>query len=363
MNITPTDNLNFSGKYALSNYKACLKGGAIGDELGWPVEFMRLNSIKRQYGCKGIQNLVLNNKGKAEITDDTQMTMFTADGLLKNICKTLNLDELPDMNTVFNSYKLWLNTQYGKMIQKGQGWIAEIPGLYENRAPGNTCTSAVRNGIPGSFRKPINNSCGCGGVMRVAPVGLMYKDNPELAFEIGARCAALTHSNPRAYLPAGVMSGMIANIISGDDIPTALDKNMKVLEEYYGNEPVTKLLDDAKKYAKSDMNPEDSIYNLGEGWVGDEALAISVYCALKEPNDFQKAVRMAVNHNGDSDSTGAILGNIMGAHLGIEKLPADWVEKIELTKELDILAEDLFVNPKEIKNPEKRYPISKNNTK
>ena len=357
MNITPTNNsLIFTGKYALSNYKACLKGGAMGDAMGWPVEFMRLNSIKRQYGNKGIQDLVLNYKRKAEITDDTQMTMFTADGLLKNVCKTLKLDEVPDMNTVFNSYKLWLNTQYGKMIQKGQGWIAELSGLYENRAPGATCTSAIRNGIPGSFNKPINNSCGCGGVMRVAPAGLMYKDNPKLAFEVGARCAALTHSHPRAYLPAGVMSGMIANIISGDDIPTALDKNIKVLEEYYGNEPVTELLNNAKKYAKSDMNPEEAIYKLGEGWVGDEALAISVYCALKEPNDFQNAIRMAVNHDGDSDSTGAILGNIMGAHLGMEKLPEDWAKKIELTNELDILAEDLFTSPENIKNAAKRYP-------
>ena len=104
-------------------------------------------------------------------------------------------------------------------------------------------------------------------------------------------------------------------------------------------------------------SPKEAIYDLGEGWYGDEALAISVYCALKEPEDFQKAVRMAVNHDGDSDSTGALLGNLMGAHLGMEKLPEDGAEKIELTNELDVLAEDLFSNPYNIKDAARRYPI------
>lgn len=356
MNIISTNNLNFSGKPTLNNYKACLKGGAIGDALGWPVEFKSLSTIKELYGKNGIQDLVINHKGVAEITDDTQMTMFTADGLLKSVCKTLKLDKLPNMNTVFDSYKLWLNTQYKSGIQKGCGWIAEIKDLYANRAPGTTCMTALRQGIPGSIEIGINTSCGCGGVMRVAPAGLVYKDNPELAFEVGASCAALTHSHPRGYLPAGVASGMIANIISGDDIPTALDKNMKVLEKYDGHEPVTEILNKAKALAKSNISSEDAIEKLGGGWVGDEALAISIYCCLKEPNDFKKAITMAVNHNGDSDSTGAILGNIMGAHLGMDSIPKAWNNKVELTNELDILAEDLFVKPENIKNAKVKYP-------
>ena len=97
--------------------------------------------------------------------------------------------------------------------------------------------------------------------------------------------------------------------------------------------------------------------------VGDEAIAISTYCALKEPNNFEKAVQMSVNHSGDSDSTGAILGNILGAHLGMDKIPSKWADKMELSNELEILANDLFVNPKNIKNAEKRYPILKSNKK
>ena len=116
-------------------------------------------------------------------------------------------------------------------------------------------------------------------------------------------------------------------------------------------------MENAQRLAKSEVNPEDAIRQLGGGWVGDEAIAISAYCAMKEPNDFAKAVKMAVNHSGDSDSTGAILGNILGAHLGIDKIPSKWLNKIELKDELGKVAEDLYVKPQDIKDAATRYPI------
>lgn len=354
-----SNNVSFQGKYDISNYKACLKGGAIGDALGWPVEFSQLHDIKYRYGKDGIQDLFIPSKSSvAEITDDTQMTMFTADGLIKSARKVLNLDKMPDMKTVFNSYKLWMDTQsFVPRVKKGEGWIPGLEELYVRRAPGTTCTSSIRSEKSGSIANPLNSSSGCGGVMRVAPAGLMYKDNPELAFKVGAECAALTHGNPRAYLSAGVHSEMIAHIINGSDVEGAVDKTMKTLATYNGHEPVTKLMKMAKELAKSDVHPEEAIQQLGEGWVGDEAIAISTYCALKEPNNFEKALKMAVNHSGDSDSTGAIVGNILGAHLGIENIPEKWHNATELSNELEQLATDLFVNPKDIANASERYPI------
>ena len=356
--ISINNNLNFYGKHALSNYKACLKGGAIGDALGNPIEFEDIITIKKLYGKNGIQDLLVTPRGIAEITDDTQMTMFTADGILKAIRKTFNKNKLPDLKTIFDSYKLWFNTQgYWPALQLGKGWIAELKNLYEMRAPGTTCMYAMRSNIPGTIEKPLNNSAGCGGVMRVAPVGLMYHENPEMAFKVGADCAAITHGNPRGYLSAGFLSGMIAHIISGKNIEESVEATLPILEKYKGNEPVTKLINRAKELAKLDVEPLKAIEKLGEGWEGDEAIAISTYCALKEPNNFKKAVIMSVNHSGDSDSTGAILGNILGAHLGMKKLPKKWKDRVELSQELDVLAKDLYVDHQKIKNAEKRYPI------
>jgi ADP-ribosylglycohydrolase len=80
---------------------------------------------------------------------------------------------------------------------------------------------------------------------------------------------------------------------------------------------------------------------LGGGWVGEQALAIAVCCALTA-EDFAEGVLRAVNHSGDSDSTGAICGNLLGAQLGEEAIPAAWLAELELREAIARLADDLF---------------------
>ncbi len=58
-------------------------------------------------------------------------------------------------------------------------------------------------------------------------------------------------------------------------------------------------------------------------------MAISLYCAIAAEEDFAKGVRLAVNHSGDSDSTGSITGNILGAFLGKGAIPRKWLEELE----------------------------------
>ncbi len=343
-------------KHTSDNYEGCVIGGAIGDALGYPVEFSRLPHIKKKYGEKGITDLEKVN-GKSLITDDTQMTMFTADGLIKSALKNFDENKLPDMEQVYSSYQNWLSTQYKPYSSAAKGWINNLRELYEMRAPGTTCTGSLIDGIPGSIEKPINNSKGCGGVMRVAPAGLMYYKNPKIAFEAGARCAALTHGSPSAYLPAGVQACIIANLVNGENIEDSVNNAIEILKTYKGNEDTLELLESAKEYAKSDIDSETAIKNLGEGWHGDEALAISVYCALKSPEDYKKAVIMAVNHDGDSDSTGAITGNIVGTYLGKKGIPNKWVKTVELSNELSQLSKDLYSEPKNIEKANIRYFI------
>lgn len=81
---------------------------------------------------------------------------------------------------------------------------------------------------------------------------------------------------------------------------------------------------------------------LGQGWVGEETLAIAVYCSLKYTNDFTKALRLAVNHSGDSDSTGAVCGNILGAYLGVQSIPEQWINQVELSDLIIKLADKLL---------------------
>ena len=94
--------------------------------------------------------------------------------------------------------------------------------------------------------------------------------------------------------------------------------------------------------AAAGKNDLEAIHQLGEGWVAEETLAIAVYCALKYSDDFDRALIASVNHKGDSDSTGAVAGNILGASLGLKGIPEKYVKNLELKDVILEIADDLW---------------------
>ena len=102
------------------------------------------------------------------------------------------------------------------------------------------------------------------------------------------------------------------------------------------------LMHRAIQLAPADLPDTACIRQLGEGWVGDEALAIAVYCALRYQDDLDEGLCAAVTHDGDSDSTGAIAGNILGAWLGAEAIPADWLNTLALREPVEDMARRLY---------------------
>jgi ADP-ribosylglycohydrolase len=329
------------------HYRGCLFGGAVGDAFGSAVEFLSIDAIRERYDEAGITDLDLGESGYAEITDDTQMTLFTAEGMLRAIKRgnEKGICHLPI--AIYDAYQRWLVTQgYPKHEQYEDiydGWLLEVKELHASRAPGNTCLSALLSREMGTIEKPINNSKGCGAVMRVAPVALALPSDKEHIFKVGAESGAITHGHPSGYLPAGALAYIIAAIIEGSDLLEAVKQTVGVLKEYEGHEECLTALTNAVELADSGLTDSEAFEKLGEGWVGEEALAIAVYCSLKHRDDFKKAIIASVNHSGDSDSTGAITGNILGAYLGLSSIPEEWVKKLELKGVIMRIADDLLL--------------------
>lgn len=339
----------------IGKYRGCLIGGAVGDALGYPVEFMSFAAIKQQFGRSGITDYVFRN-GVAQISDDTQMTLFTATGILIGETRGCVRGIMgPPWSYVWLCYKDWYRTQTEKYPMRGEhfSWLDNIPELFSRRAPGNTCMSVLAIGKEGSVKKPINNRKGCGGVMRVAPIGLHYGRAryrpwaPHEIMEIGAEVAALTHGHPLGYIPAAALAYLISLLAHSDiSLEDAVDKMIYETScEYCDNkfyDDFRDLVDKSRILAKDKrISDYEAIRQLGEGWVAEEALAIAVFCALRYSNDFEKAITTAVNHDGDSDSTGAITGNILGAYMGIESIPERYQKNLELRNIILEIADDL----------------------
>jgi ADP-ribosylglycohydrolase/protein-tyrosine phosphatase len=309
----------------------CLMGGALGDALGYEVEFDSLRAIRRRFGPQGITEPVPHG-GRLIVSDDTQMTLFTAIALAAAIGEA----EGETIEEIRRFYIAWYRTQRESFDPDGSGSVLRYPELWARRAPGNTCMGALAVGGNGSPERPINNSKGCGGVMRAAPVGLVAGMAGDQAFRLGARAAALTHGHPSGFLSAAALASIIADLLGGDPLEETIGKARRRLAEWSEHEETIAAIDLAVSLARENRSDHDEALRLlGGGWVGEEALAIALYAVLVS-SSFPEAIGVAANHDGDSDSTASIAGQIWGASHGLDALPSSWVAKIDV---LDPLCE------------------------
>lgn len=351
--------------------RGSLVGGAAGDALGYAIEFQSEASIFSRYGAEGITSYEYDpHRGCALFSDDTQMTLFSAAGILAaDTARAAGREDTSLLKYVCRAYLDWLKTQdyagfrfrsrKDLQIPNGVSWILDIPELFSLRAPGNTCLASLRTRAKAAetddfIGTPVNNSKGCGGVMRTAPAALRYLPGvntgltlPEVDL-LSAQMAAVTHGHPLGYLPSAVINHVLSRILTEtgriDLKAYVLDAKETVSALFAGNPglPVLSgLIDRAVLLSENDLPDLDNIHRLGEGWVGEETMAIALYCVLRYPCDFSKCLQTAVNHRGDSDSTGAVAGNLAGAVTGYDAIEEKWKTGLELLPVLLEIADDL----------------------
>lgn len=345
-------------------------GGAVGDALGYAVEFESWAQIRKQYGPEGIREYALGPRGLALVSDDTQMSLFTAAGILLGMTRGALRGIMGRIDTYCHwTYLDWFHTQewYSRKEEvRTDSWLMDVPDLYHRRAPGNTCMSALRSLEKGG--RPDNDSCGCGGVMRTAPMALLtyvheYAQGDALRCDMcAAEAARLTHKHPLGFIPSAILNHLLTEILKADgdrtqDLQTLVERSLEALSgivseedggKTYGElwprhiEKQKALILKAMDLAHRDTPDPQAIESIGGGWTGHEALAIAIYSAVKHQDSFEEAIISAVNHSGDSDSTGAVCGNIMGCLLGREAIPARFTDRLELKDVLEEMAHDLW---------------------
>ncbi|MEU3756603.1 ADP-ribosylglycohydrolase family protein [Streptomyces olivoreticuli] len=322
--------------------RGCLLGGAIGDALGAGIEFDSLAAIRAAHGPEGVTDYVPAYGRRGAVTDDTQMTLFTVDGLIRaHVRRDTGAWHPP--TDVHRAHLRWAATQrdWGPDEREPDaGWLAREEWLYARRAPGNACLSGLADTTMGTLEAPKNpGSKGCGAVMRSAPFGLLVGWEPELVFQLAAECAAQTHGHPSGYLAAGAFAVIVHGAARGDGLDGSVQRALAVLATRPGHEETSGALQQALGAVRQGMPSPERVASLGEGWVAEEALAMGVYCALVA-EDVRHGLLLAVNHGGDSDSTGSLCGNLLGALHGETALPAGWVAELEGRATVLQLADD-----------------------
>jgi ADP-ribosylglycohydrolase len=309
--------------------RGMLLGVALGDALGWPVEFMSRPEILVKYGRVGIQE----PPDPALYTDDTQMTVAVAEALIEAGHR--------DMDVLM-----------GAVARNFIGWKADP--TTPSRAPGATSirgVNALERGAP--WREAgVRDSKGCGSCMRVAAVGYIYQNEPGRLQSVARAQGVLTHRHPTADAACIGAAYLVKLALDGVD-PAEFPRRLLKFTGGFAPEFDAAI---ARVEPSLDWPDAEAALNAigptrGGGWIAEEAVAMALYCVMRHPTDYVAAVRLGANITGDSDSVASIAGGILGARLGTPALPAEWLARLENRAQLTDVAERLASKKNELYSP------------
>lgn len=314
-----------------------LAAGSLGDAIGYQVEFMTWQSIQTMHGIYGVQGL----SDRPQATDDTQMMLFVTEGLINAIDEVDRVTGVafaePDKPMVsdFTEHTSktlddWYSTQENQPIPTSM--FKHSPELMNRRAPGMTCLASLKEaregGCFGNFA--ANNSKGCGAVMRAAPYAFLKGYTPSEIWEIAAEGGRLTHGHKEGWGSGSALAYLLHRMLLGEGIDDAVTFT---IEESLRNglDTTPSMMKTATHLAKHPkvLGPMQIQHHLGEGWTGDEALAIGLYAALRGKTVFE-AILIATNHSGDSDSTAMIAGHISAMIHGLTEGERRMIGQVDL---------------------------------
>lgn len=325
-NIEPTD------EKLTGLIHACLLGGSIGDALGADIEFASLAEIRRRFP-HGFEDLPWHDGVQGAITDDTQMTLFTAEGLIRAAVRYEERGICHPPSVIHHALLRWLVTQgETPRVEVDRIGLICTPLLQVRRAPGNTCLDALRSAR--SFGELAgNDSKGCGTIMRVAPVAFVAQERIR---DMAMESSALTHGHRTGQEAAAAWALILAELAQGTGIEAAALHQAGV----FGAE-TDRAIHRALEAPRG--GAAESVEALGGGWIAEEALSIALYACLCAKG-LTHGLTIAVTHSGDCDSTGAIAGNALGLMFPDETRDHPWARQVECADLIAKVSNDLALS-------------------
>ncbi|MBN6790562.1 ADP-ribosylglycohydrolase family protein [Pseudomonas fulva] len=328
----------------IERISGCLLGGAVGDALGSPVELLEWPVIEARFGSQGASDFAPAFGITGAISGATQMMLFTAEGLLRAYVLGSSRQACHVPSIIHHALLRWLTTQdYPSVIPVAtDSWLIRQMELWSRRAPDITCMSALKvSGRLGMVAE--NNSKGCGALVRVAPCAFFAH-----AFDYASQSGRLTHGHPTGYLAAGLFADILQCVVGRQDsLEHAVTQSLARYGQVPGIEETRSLVERVMFFFYEGYTPSPQrIDDFAGGWGAEQVLAIGLWCALAA-RSFEDGVIAAVNHSGDSSTTGLVVGHLLGAQYGVAAIPDRWLERLELRQVIAQVAEDIECVPRE----------------
>ncbi|HVE53801.1 MAG TPA: ADP-ribosylglycohydrolase family protein [Ramlibacter sp.] len=289
-------------------YRGCLLGLACGDAVGTAVEFRSRGSFAPVADMVGGGPFSLP---PGKWTDDTSMALCLAESLLNKG----GFDARDQMGRYLNWWQWGYLSSTGDCFDIGmtvRGALATFQ-VTGNAFAGSTDPQAAGNG----------------SLMRLAPVALFYHPRLPEVIEFSAQSSRTTHAAPEAVECCVLLGLALAGALDGKT-----KASLQGLQGAEFRQPKVAALASGEFLAKSSDEIAGSGYCVA-------SLEAALWC-FHRTDTFEAAVLAATNLGDDADTTAAITGQLAGAHYGVGGIPARWLERLHMRRDIEQMAEALF---------------------
>lgn len=338
-------------KLNFNNIFNCILGGAIGDALGVPVRNLSYDLIVSQYGKSGLTDMEADCDGKARVTANTQLNIFTIDALVKAYTKYyIYRDKDLGAKLAYTNFLRWQYYQ-GRNIQGyfddellKDNYLYSIQELKYERYPEKRMIDILETGmIQEDEDNSQNGNSKWACLTKTVPYGIFFHNNYNLAFDTAVKIAKLTHGHPNAYLSCGVLAVIIASIANGEKMQKAIQNGIDILKKKDDADDVLKLIALALQYAKEVNHYPEKFDDFGLCDDAHEVLATAIYVCLIGEGSISKALLFAVNNSVLGNNVATVVGQILGLYSGLDDECKKWAEKIEMYDVLKDISYDLYL--------------------
>lgn len=330
--------------------RSILAAGALGDAAGYAVEFHSWAAIQQEWGPQGLAQWPISPKsGRMSASDDTQMTLFAMEAISAALRRAGSATTCADIVAASSEgFLRWLQTQQGNGPIGSVGLRSRTE-LFHRAAPGNTCLQAL--GLLARGASVNNQSKGCGAAMRAAPYAMLAgKFGLDFVWRAAAEQGDLTHRHIDGHISGAALAFIIGS--EPKDVGELAACSLKAADraELAGAVGTAHKLRQAVSLSTCPMDPKTLCDVIGEGWVGDEAVGLALWCALRS-SSVAEAIFLAANHRGDSDSTASIAGQLAAGIYGLDATEHAGFSLVDLSAAMDEQCAELSAALASISSP------------
>lgn len=163
-----------------------------------------------------------------------------------------------------------------------------------------------------------------GGAARIAPLGYLYRNDPDGFLDAARRQTIMTHNHPVTIASALFFARVTIAVLS-DKSPLAAIQAAAGIP--YENAPVSEWVEQGLDSISGDTRK--TIIKFGQMCEIEASFPATIHLIAKYENDLREALVENVMAGGDSSARGLMTGMVLGAYLGPAAIPGDWLADLK----------------------------------